>query len=119
METALTRIIERTLGLPPVQPTATPIASKPGYIKVRLTFLTNEPKHYRSYQLAVQYGFRGPFTEEIYVLVPMRSVTSMDLLTFRSAFAFLQRHFVISRKARLVKATLMDEDVSTLAYVVK
>lgn len=115
--TQLTRIMERTTGLPSVQPTAIPVANEPGYIKVCLTFLTNEPKHYRSYQLAVMYGFRGPFTEEAYVLVPVRAVTSMDLTTFREAFGFLQRNFVISRNARLVKATLLDEDLTTLAYI--
>lgn len=117
--TTLIRIIERTTGLPSTQPTATPVASKPGHMKVRLTFLTHEPKHYRSYQLAVMYGFRGPYTEEAYVLMPVRSIISMELTTFRSAFAYLQHHFVVSRTARLVKATLLDEDVSTLAYACK
>jgi hypothetical protein len=115
----LTHIIERTLGLPSAQPTVTPVPNAPGHVKVRLTLQTNEPKHYRSYQLAIMYGFRAPFTEEAYVLLPAKSVTSMDLNAFRQAFAFLQRNFVVSRTARLVKATLLDEDVSTLAYVCK
>jgi hypothetical protein len=117
--TTLARLIERTTGLPSVQPTATPVAERPGYMKVRLTYLTNEPKHYRSYQLAMMYGLAGPFTEEAYVLMPAYAITSMDLTMFRSAFAFLQRNFVVSRTARLVKVTLLDEDTSTLAYVCK
>lgn len=115
----LTHIIERTVGLPSTQPSAIPVTDAKGCVKVRLTFQTNEPKHYRSYQLAIMYGFRAPFTEEAYVLLPAKSVTSMDLNAFRSAFAFLQRNFVVSRTARLVKATLLDEDQSTLAYVCK
>jgi len=115
----LTRIMERTTGLPSVQPTAVPVAEAPGCIKICLTYLTNEPKHYRSYQLAVMYGFRGPFTEEAFVLMPVRAITSLDLTTFREAFGFLQRSFVVSRNARLVKATLLDEDLTTLAYVCK
>ena len=117
--TSLTRVFERTIGLPSVQPTATPVAERPGYIKVRLTYLTNEPKHYRSYQLALMYGLRGPYTEEAFVLMPVRSITSMDFTVFRSAFAFLQRNFIVSRSARLVKVTLLDEDTNTLAYVCK
>jgi hypothetical protein len=115
--TSLVRTMERTTGLPSVQPTVTPVANEPGHMKVCLTFLTNEPKHYRSYQLAVMYGFRGPFTEEAYVLVPVKTITNLDLTTFREAFASLQRNFVISRNARLVKATLLDEDLTTLAYI--
>ena len=53
------------------------------------------------------------------VLMPVRSITSMELPTFRLAFALLQRHFVVSRNARLVKATLLIEDTNTLAYVCK
>ena len=114
---ALTRIIERTMGLPSAQPTAIPVAAKPGYVKVRLTFLTDEPKHYRSYQLSAMYGFQKPFTEEAYVLVPSRHIVGMELTTFCPAFAFLQRNFVISRTARLVGAALVDEDTDTLAYI--
>src|SRR5271156_2502637 len=115
----LTRIIEQKTGLPSVQPTVTPVADAKGCMKVRLTYQTKEPKHYRSYQLAVMYGFRGPFTEEAFVLMPVRAITSLDLTTFREAFGFLQRSFVVSRNARLVKATLLDEDLTTLAYVCK
>jgi hypothetical protein len=117
--TTLSRIVERTVGLPPMQPTIAPVKSKLGYIKARLTYLTDEPKHYRSYQLAAMYGFRGPFTEEVYVLMSPRSITKIEPGIFRPAFAYLQRQFVISPSARLVSATLFDEDTSTLAYVVK
>lgn len=117
--TALSRVIEQSIGLPPVTPSAMPVVDKPGHIKVRLTFLTLEPKHYRSHQLETQYGFQGPFTEEAYVLMPAALVTSMELITFRTAFAFLQNNFAISRGAKLVSATLLDEDTTTLAYVCK
>jgi len=113
----LTRIIERTVGLPSVQPTASAVADCPGHIKVRLTYLTDEPKHYRSYQLAIMYGLRGPFTEEACVFVPAKSVKSLDLPAWRHAFGFLQKNYVISKTARLTKVTLLDEDATTLAYV--
>jgi len=115
----LTRIIEQKTGLPSVQPTVTPVADAKGCMKVRLTYQTKEPKHYRSYQLAIMYGFRAPFTEEAYVLIPSKTITKMDPVAFREAFSFLQRNYVISRTASLVKVTLMDEDLTTLAYVCK
>ncbi len=110
-------IVERTSGLPSVEPDAKPVASKPGHVKVRLAFLTDAPKHFRSFQLATMYGFRGPFMEESSVLVPQKSVTNLALTTFLPAFMFLQKHFVISHNARLVSATILDEDETTLAYV--
>lgn len=117
MPTALAKIVERTVGLPPTAPSVSPVADKRGYVKVRLTYLTPEPKHYRSYQLAIMYGLRGPFSEEIHVLMPQKEVTDLKPISFLSAFSYLQKQGLISRKSRLTKVALLDEDVSTLAYV--
>jgi hypothetical protein len=65
------------------------------------------------------YGFHGPFTEEVCVLLPMASILSTEPGAFCREFLFLQQNFVVSRNARLVKADLLDEDVTTLAYVCK
>jgi len=112
----LAYIIDRVGALPSAEPDVKPLASKPGHVKVRLTFLTDAPKHYRSFQLAVMYGFHGPFMEEACVLLPRKSVTSLALGAFLPAFESLKAHFVIGRNARLVGVALLDEDDSTLAY---
>jgi hypothetical protein len=114
--TPLTRVVERTMELAPVSQLEVPIPYKSGYMKVRLTYLTNEPKHYRSYQLSTMYGFSGPFMEEVYILMPVRTITSVELSIFHPAFVYLKKHFIVSKTARLVKATLLDEDINTLAY---
>jgi hypothetical protein len=117
--TSLIQAFDRRIGPPADTFPIKPVAKKQGYIKVCLAFLTNEPKHYRSYQLATMYGLRGPFVESIYALVPQKSVISLDLISFLHAFSRLQAEGVISRTARLIGCTLADEDNSTLAYPVK
>lgn len=117
--TSLIQAFDRRIGPPADTFPIKPVAKKQGYIKVCLAFLTNEPKHYRSYQLATMYGLRGPFVESIYALVPQKSVISLDLISFLNTFSRLQAEGVISRTARLIGCTLADEDNSTLAYPVK
>lgn len=109
-------IFERVGGVP-VVPNVKPLASLPGHVKVRLTYLTDEPKHYRSYQLLIMYGLRGPFTEEVCALIPVKTLKSLELTEFLPVLAQLQRYNVVGRTVRLSKVAILDEDDSTLAYV--
>jgi hypothetical protein len=117
--TPLIQVFDRHIGPPADTFPIKPVARKHGYIKVCLAYLTNEPKHYRSYQLATMYGLRGPFVESAYALVPQKGIVSLELISFLPAFLRLQAEGIISRTARLIGCTLADEDNSTLAYPIK
>lgn len=114
---ATVKILEQAAGLAPIVPAEAPVAKKNGYMKARITYLTNEPKHIRSFQLAVSYGFHGPFSEEVYVLVPQKDIKPG--FDFRKTFEYLQLHGVIVTSAKYRKFDLCDEDNYTLAYAVK
>jgi hypothetical protein len=112
----LVKLIERRHGF---LESVTPVAEKTGHIKIRLTYLTDEPRHYRSFQLATQYGLRGPFTEETCVFIPQKSLVTFDLEAFLPAFSRLQEMGVISETAKLTKFMVLDEDTTTLAYPIR
>jgi hypothetical protein len=117
--TSLIQVFDRHVGPPADTFPIKPVAWKQGYIKVCFAYLTNEPKHYRSYQLATMYGLRGPFVESVYALVPRKSIVRLELISFHPAFIRLKTEGIISRTARLIGYTLADEDNSTLAYPIK
>lgn len=102
----------------PLAPVPKPelVASKSGYVKVRLTYLTSEPKHLRSIVLAKQYGIQPPFHEEISILMPRQKVFTL-LEAYLPAFNYLQSCSLVSKSARLMDFEIRDEDDLTLAHV--
>ena len=90
--------------------------SKKGHIKVKLHYTTEEPKHIRSYILSRTYGVKGPFFEDVCVLIPQAEVYP-ELSWFVGVFTRLQFNHVISGTAQLKNFSLLDEDNITLAYV--
>jgi len=102
----------------PIAPTPVPevAASKPGYMKVRLMYLTPEPQHLRSLQLAHAYNIRPPYNEEISILLPQMKVFTL-LETFIPAFEILQKAGVISKNSKLRDFRILDEDNLTLSYI--
>jgi hypothetical protein len=100
---------------PPKRPLV--LASKPGCIKVRLSFLTGSPKHVRNILLQEQCGTQPPYIEDICILMPRMKVFTL-LETFLPAFAFLQKIGIIPFDANLQDFKILDEDAVTLAFLV-
>lgn len=91
------------------------LPSLPGYMKVRLTYLTAEPKHVRNLMLQIQ-GIQAPYFEDVCVLFPCGK--TYDLLeNYMPAFAHLQEAGLVSSTAKLQSHKLLTEDDVTLAYV--
>lgn len=109
-------VLVRTQRIAPVDaPECTRFKS--GYIKVRLEYLTFDPKHMRSQMLKTSCGARPPYAEDICVLLPrMKVFPGTD--NFREPFARLQSSNVLSSSAKLTGYTFLDEDEDTLAYVI-
>jgi hypothetical protein len=89
--------------------------AREGYAKIRLNFLTNEPKHIRSEMLRRICGSKPPFVEDVCVLMPLHRVFSI-LETFIPVFERLQETGVVSTTANLLGFKVLDEDITTLAY---
>jgi len=89
---------------------------KEGYTKIRLSFLTDDPKHIRSLMLQQIYNSKPPFVEDVCVLMPQMQVFSI-LETFFSVFERLQAVGVVSPAANLLGFKVLDEDTETLAYL--
>lgn len=107
---------------PPVQriaPTEQPMVApvKSGHIKVRLSYLTSDPKHIRSIMMRNNCGAKPPYTEDTCILMPRMKVFT-DLQNYASAFERLQLSGVLPLSAKLTSYTILDEDDITLAYIV-
>lgn len=88
---------------------------KDGYVKVRLTYLTPDPKHIRNFMLRVQ-GIKPPYIEETHILLPQRRVFAI-IETFMPTFDQLKEIGVIHRDCNLQSFKIMEEDIQTLAYL--
>lgn len=102
----------------PIAPAAKPelAASKDGFVKVSLSFLTLQPQHLRSLLLYHTCNIQPPYTEEVSILLPRMRVFAL-LETFIPHFEYLQKSGVVSKTAELQGFSIMDEDVHTLAYL--
>lgn len=89
---------------------------KVGYIKVRLSYLTFDPKHMRSQMLRNSCGARPPYSEDICVLMPRMKVFP-DVNVYNRPFKHLQSCELLTPNAKLTGYTFLDEDDDTLAYV--
>ena len=90
---------------------------KAGYIKVRLSYLTFDPKHMRSQMLRNSCGAKPPYIEDVCILTPRMKVFP-SLSTYKAAFEHLQAAGLLAKSDTLITQTVVDEDDSTLAYVV-
>lgn len=97
-------------------PRPSPLPSKMGYVKIRLTFLTSEPKHIRSIMLRDQYKAEPPYLEDIYILLPLVDTFSI-LETFIPTFEKLRKAGVVAKTSNLLKFKILDEDSHTLSYL--
>lgn len=102
----------------PIAPAPVPelAPEKLGYMKVRLLYLTPEPQHLRSLQLAHAYNIRPPYNEEVSILLPRMKVFTL-LETFIPAFEYLQKAGIISKSSKLRDFRILDEDKLTLSYI--
>jgi hypothetical protein len=91
-------------------------ASKPNYLKVRLSYLTPEPKHIRSRMLEQQCRLQPPYLEDVCVLLPRMKVFSI-LENFIPIFEKLRAAGIVSGQANLQSFKVLEEDSSTLAYI--
>jgi hypothetical protein len=92
------------------------LSFKEGYVKIRLSYLTYEPKHLRSITLMKHCGVKPPFQEHIYILVPCSKVFA-KLETFVPMFDWFQRHKILPLSSRLQDFKILDEDNLTLSYI--
>jgi hypothetical protein len=90
--------------------------AKEGYTKIRLSFLTDDPKHIRSLMLQQIYNVKPPFVEDVCVLLPRMQVFGI-LATFFPVFERLQEAGIVSPAANLQGFKVLDEDFETLAYL--
>jgi hypothetical protein len=90
--------------------------SLPEHVKVRLQYLTQEPKHLRSMILAQQ-GAEPPFVEDVCVLIPHMKVYPM-LECFLPAFETLRKDGIVPEKSELQDFRILDRDALTLSYVI-
>ena len=102
----------------PVSTRPEPVAIKEGYVKVRLGFMTMEPKHVRSQMMQQIYNAKPPFMEDICVLMPGAAVSTL-LETFLPVFEWLKEIGVVSPTANLQEFKVLDEDTHTLAFLFK
>ena len=102
----------------PIAPAIKPelAASKSEYVKVRLSYLTSQPRHLRSLLLLHTCGIQPPYTEEVCILLPYAKVFTL-LETFIPSFEYLQKCDAISKTAELQDFRVLDEDNTTLAYI--
>jgi len=100
---------------PPVCPEL--MASKEGYLKVRLTYLTHDPKHIQNFLLRNGYGIKGPYSEDVCILMPANRVFD-NLETYLAPWELLQRSGVVRAEDTFLDFKLLIEDDLTLAYVV-
>jgi hypothetical protein len=109
---------DTSLEVRPIAPANKPdlAASKPGYVKVRLSYLTSQPQHLRSLLLLHTCGIQPPYTEEVCILLPYAKVFAL-LETFMPPFEYLQKCGVLSKTAELQDFKVLDEDGLTLAYI--
>ena len=89
-------------------------ASLPGRVKVRLRYLTSQPRHLRSMLLA-QYGAQPPFIEEACVLLPHMQVFPV-LECFLPAFEALREDSAVPLDSQLRSFDILDRDILTLSY---
>ena len=92
------------------------LPAKAGFVKIRLSFLTDDPKHVRSQMLRLSCNSKPPFVEDICVLMPRMRVFSI-LETFIPAFEKLQEEGTVSSTAKLLTFKVLDGDSSTLAFL--
>jgi len=100
----------------PSVPKLETFAVKDGFMKVQLTFLTDEPKHVRSLMMQQVYNSKPPFVEDVCVLLPRMGVFSI-LEAFLPVFERLREAGVVSPTANLQGFKVLDEDTQTLAYL--
>ena len=90
-------------------------SSAPGYIKVRLQYLTKTARHLRS-TLLFQCGAKPPFMEEVCVLLPHKKVYPLREC-FLPIFEALRTEGIVSPDAILQEFNILDRDYLTLAYL--
>jgi hypothetical protein len=92
-------------------------ASKEGFLKVRLTYLTHDPKHIQNFLLRNGYGIQGPYSEDICILMPANRVFE-NLETYLPAFELLQKSGVVRTEDTFLDFRILVEDDLTLAHVI-
>jgi hypothetical protein len=98
---------------------ATPIleATMADHLKVRLRYMTTDPKHIRSLVLRSSYGIKPPYNEDLCILMPAARVFN-DFETYLDTFENLKLCGVLHHGDILIDADILVEDELTLAYVV-
>jgi len=85
-------------------------------MKVRISFLTTTPQHIRNLVLRQQCNAQPPFIEDICILMHRMKVFAL-LEAFMPAFETLRSVEAVPKDANLQDFKVLDEDDSTLAYV--
>lgn len=86
-----------------------------GYLKIRLTYLTMEPKHVRNAMLRIQ-GIEPPYIEDVCILMPCAKAVDM-IEAYMLAFQYLQDAGLVPPGTKLQSFKVLLEDDITLAYL--
>lgn len=92
--------------------------TRKGFIKVKLYYQTNSPKHTRSFLLKEQMNILGPYFESLSILYPQNK--SYPLLeNYLPAFNALKKANLVEPEDTLYEFYFQDEDIVTQAYVIE
>lgn len=90
--------------------------TREGHLKVRLSYLTANPKHIRNIMLRNGYGIQGPYNEDVCILLPADKVFN-DFESYLDAFETLKLSGVLHYHDTLAASTILVEDELTQAYI--
>lgn len=88
----------------------------PGHVKVRLFYMTWEPKHQRSHFLRTEASAAPPFLEDLSVLIPLEQAYNR-LSAYQGVFLLLIHAGILAETDTLKKFEFREEDNHTLAYL--
>ena len=91
----------------------------PGYVKVKLTYITQSTVSEAALTMKDTLAIQGPYCEEVWVLLPVGRVHS-TLEAFQAPFRVLKDAKIVPQDAQLTKFTLISPllDLHLLAYVI-
>lgn len=85
------------------------------HVKVKLVYVSASP-HTEAALTLERLSVRGPWSEELYVLMPRHKAFS-DLDAYLDAFEYLRAHNAVPKDAKLTEYSF-DEETDVLAYVI-
>ena len=90
--------------------------AKPGYIRVRLRYVTESATTEAAVIMEDHLGVQGPYLEEIYILMPTQKVYTL-LEAYKEAFEVLKAQGIVPQGSILQGIKVEVGEPSVLCYV--